>query len=65
MNRTCVRQIVVVCAARSALATAGASDVSHGTATPQAMTRPSSIAIPTESPTSWPTPNSASDQAML
>ena len=65
MNRTCVRQIVPVCAASSTPSAIGVMEVSHGTATPQAMTRPLSIASPTEMPTRCPAPSSASDQAKL
>ena len=65
MNRTCVRQIVIVCAASSTPSAAGCIDVRIGTAITQAMIRPVSIAMPTESPTRWPAPSSASDQAKL
>ena len=63
MKRTCVRQMPIVCAARSAPSGAGFIDVSHGTAITHAMTCPTSIAIPTDSPTRCPAPSSASDQA--
>ncbi len=65
MNRTCERQIVIVCAASSTPAAGGVIDVSSGTAIAHAMMRPVSIARPTESPTRWPAPTSASDHAML
>src|ERR1044072_10059149 len=65
MQRTCSRQIAAVCAARSTLAAAGCDEVRTGTAIPHAMMRPVSIAIPTESPTRWPAPRSASDHATL
>jgi len=63
MNLTCVLQTASVCAASGTPAAAGCIAVRIGTATPHAMIRPTSIAIPTESPTRWPAPSSASDQA--
>jgi hypothetical protein len=65
MNLTCVRQMAVVCAARATPSAAGCIDVKIGTAMAQAITSPVSIAIPTDNPTKWPAPTSASDQAML
>ena len=53
MNRTSVRQIVVVCAASATPAAAGCIDVRIGTATTHAMSKPVSIAIPTLA-TAWP-----------
>src|SRR5215467_10928033 len=65
MNRTSVRQIVVVCAASVTPAAAGVIDVRIGTATAHAMMSPVSIAMPTDRPTRCPAPSSASDQATL
>ena len=41
----------------------GCSAVSVGTSTPQAMTRPASIATPTVMPIRWPAPIKASELA--
>ena len=65
MNRTCVRQIVIVCVAKSTPAAAGCIDVRIGTEITHEMTWPTSIAMPTDSPTRWPAPNNASDHAKL
>jgi hypothetical protein len=40
---------------------AGCIEVISGTSTPQAMTRPASIAMPTVMPIRWPAPISASE----
>ena len=64
MNRTCVRQIARVWAASATPWAAGCMEVRIGTAIPHEITRPVSIAIPTDSPTRCPAPRSASDQAM-
>ena len=65
MNRTCVRQIVDrVRGEIDTPAAAGCIDVRIGTAIAHAITRPASIAMPTDSPTRWPAPRSASDHAM-
>ena len=61
MNRTCVRHTVVACVARSTPAAAGCIAVRIGTAPTQAMTSPASIANPTDRPTRWPAPHSASE----
>jgi hypothetical protein len=63
MKRTCVRQIVSVCASSPTPAAAGCMEVKIGTAMPQAMIRPVSMAIPTDNPTRCPAPSSASDHA--
>ncbi len=65
MKRTCVLQMPSVWAASETSAAAGWSAVRIGTAIAQAMMSPTSIAIPTESPTRCPAPNKASDHAML
>ncbi len=64
MNRTCVRQIASVCAASVTPAAAGCMEVKTGTAIAHEITRPVSIAIPTDNPTRCPAPRSASDQAI-
>src|SRR5204863_69886 len=61
---TCVRQIARVWAASATPWAAGCMEVRIGTAIPHEITRPVSIAIPTDSPTRCPAPRSASDQAM-
>ena len=65
MKRTCVRHTVSVCVAIATPSGTGCRCVRIGTAMAHAMTSPVNIARPTERPTRWPAPNSASDQAML
>ena len=59
IKRASERKMVPTWSPSSTPAAAGVSAVSHGTSTPQLITRPTTMAMPTPRPTRCPTPISA------